>query len=138
VCIADYVSSKVSSWVGELEVLAQFAVTQPHAAFAAFSCGLTSKWLLIARTIPNVNHLFQPLENCIRRHFIPSVTARSPPGDLERNLFILPARLEGLGIPNHTCVSSSEFIASFEITKPLQSLILLMLMKLRAFKHLSS
>ena len=50
--------------------------------------------------------------------------ARSPPGNLERNLSSLPARLGGLGIPNPTCISSSEFTTSFEITKPPQSLIL--------------
>ena len=41
--VADNVSGKVSSWVSELEVLGLFAVTQPHAPFAAFSCGLISK-----------------------------------------------------------------------------------------------
>lgn len=44
--IESYVSSKVTSWVTELELLASFAVTQPH---AAFSHGVVSKWLLLLR-----------------------------------------------------------------------------------------
>ena len=120
--VVDYISSKVSSWTGQLEVLASFAVVQPHAAFAAFSCDLISKWLFVARTVPNISHLFQPLEMCVRNYFIPSVTGRSPPSDLERNLF---ARLGGLGISNPVHLSSSEFHASVKITQPLQSLILL-------------
>jgi len=44
--------------------------------------------------------------------------------DLERNLFVLPARLGGLGISNPVHLSSSEFHASVKITLPLQSLIL--------------
>ena len=60
-----YVSSKVASWVTELELLASFAVTQPH---TAFSCGVVSKWLFIARTVPDVGHLYQPLEDYVRHH----------------------------------------------------------------------
>ena len=41
--VEDYVSSKVASWITELELLASFAVTQPHAAFSAFSHGVISK-----------------------------------------------------------------------------------------------
>ena len=104
--VTEYVSSKDSSWVSELEVLALFAVTQPHAAFAAFSCSLISEWPFIVRTVPNVSHLFKPLENCIHHQFIPSVTTRSPPGDLERNLFALPARIGGLVTPVCHPVSS--------------------------------
>ena len=116
--IENYVSGKVASWVTELELLVSFAVTQPH---AAFSRGVVSKWLFIVRTVPDVGHLYQPLEDCVRHHFIPSVTG---PGDLERNLFALPARLGGLGIGNPTLLSSVEFSALNKITEPLQSLIL--------------
>ena len=116
------VSGKVSSWVDELKVLALFAITQPH---AAFSRGLISKWLFIARTVPNVSHLFQLLENCGHHHFIPSATGHgcSPPGDFERDLFALPAKMGGLGISNPIFLSSTEFPASDEIIRPLQSLI---------------
>ena len=117
--IENHVSSKVASWVTELELLASFAV---HAAFSAFSRGVVSKWLFIARTVPDVGHLYQLPEDCVRHHFIPSVTGRSSPGDLERDL---PARLGGLGIGNPTNLSSIEFSASNKITEPLQSLILL-------------
>ena len=93
--IENHISSKVASWVTELELLASFAVTQPRAAFSAFSRGVVSKWLFIAQTVPDVGHLYQPLKDCVRHHFIPSVTSRSSPGDLERDLFALPARLGG-------------------------------------------
>ena len=70
----------------ELEVLALFATTQVQASLAAFSRGLISKWLFIARTVPNVGNLFQPLENCVRHFFILSITGYLPPGDFERDL----------------------------------------------------
>ena len=59
-------------------------------AYSAFAHEIISKWLFIARTIPNVDDLFQPLEECIRHTCIPEVTGHSPPGDLERNLLALP------------------------------------------------
>ena len=61
--VEQCVSDKVNSWVTELKVLSSIAVTQPHAAFLAFMHGLISKWLFVARTIPDVEHLFQPLED---------------------------------------------------------------------------
>ena len=56
--ITQYVSCKISTWVHDLQLLSSFAVTQPHAAYSAFTHGLISKWLFIARTIPNVDDLF--------------------------------------------------------------------------------
>jgi len=46
--ISQYVSGKISTWIQELHLLSSFAVTQPHAAYSAFTHGLISKWLFIA------------------------------------------------------------------------------------------
>ena len=35
--VAGYVLKKVAEWVGEVEHLSSIAVTQPHAAYAAFT-----------------------------------------------------------------------------------------------------
>ena len=101
-----------------------FATTRPHAAYAAFTHGLISKWLFIARTIPDVENLFQPLEECIRNIFIPSVTGHLPPGDTERALLALPTQVGGMGIINPIKMCSFEFCASQKVTMPLQSLLL--------------
>ena len=84
---------------------------------------LISKWLFIARTIPDVSSYYEPLEVCVCI-FIPAVTGRSPPGDLERNLLALPARFGGLGIINPVQLSSIEYNASTRVTGPLQELLL--------------
>jgi len=87
--IADYVAKKVNLWIEELTLLVAIARSQPHSAYSAFTHGLISKWLFIARTIPDVSSYYEPLEVCVCI-FIPAVTGRSPPGDLERNLLALP------------------------------------------------
>lgn len=45
-----YVHEKDASWVQEVECLSQIAVTQSHAAYAAFTHGLTSKQMDIHST----------------------------------------------------------------------------------------
>ncbi len=71
--IEHYVSRKVDQWATELQKLSSIADTQPHAAFAALTHGLIHKWTYLARTIPDVGHLFQPLEDTIRNRLIPAL-----------------------------------------------------------------
>ena len=73
-----YVHHKVSNWVQEVERLSSIAATQPHAAYAAFTHGLTSKWTYLARTIPNLEELFKPLEDAITHNFCHLSQAKTP------------------------------------------------------------
>ena len=50
----EYVTNKVQGWTQEITRLAEIATTQPHAAYAAFTHGLSSRWSYISRTIPDV------------------------------------------------------------------------------------
>ena len=63
----EYVREEVATWVEELERLTRIAESQPHAAYAAFTHGLASKWTFLARTVTNISNLFQPLEDAIRQ-----------------------------------------------------------------------
>ena len=42
----------MSSWVGEIEKLSEIAVTQPLAAYVAFTYVFLHCWSYIARTVP--------------------------------------------------------------------------------------
>ena len=77
----------------------------------------------LCRTTPNID-LLQPLEDCIRFNFIPSLCGRDPPNNAERKLLALPARLGELGSVNPTSLSSLECQASVKVTSPLYKLIL--------------
>ena len=118
-----FVAEKVNTWSGELKLLSAIAKTQPHAAYAALTHGLSSRWAFLSRTMPNISNHLQQLEGIIRTILIPSLTARPPPSDIERDLLALPARLGGLGLwdPSRRC--DSEFAASWKITTPLVELI---------------
>eukprot|EP00731_Ephydatia_muelleri_P023453 Em0015g1036a len=120
--VTQYVKDKVDNWVNNVITLSHIAITQPHAAYSAFTHGLVHKWSYLARTVPDITRLFQPLEDVIRTKFI---TGRAPPNDLGCNLLSLPPKLGGLGIPEPTTTSDTEYTASRSVCKPLYNLILL-------------
>ena len=120
----SYVSSKITNWVTEVEKLATIASSQPHAAYAALTHGLTGKWTYLARTVPTTSELFKPLEDVIRHRLIPALTGRSAGNDAERELLSLPTRLGGLGITNPSELTNSQYMTSQQVTVPLVALII--------------
>ena len=119
-----HVQGKIHQWTREIECLATNALTQPHAAYAAFTHGLTSKWTYLTRTTPSLGHLLQPLEDVIRTELLPAITGRPPPNDSEREFLALPTRLGGIGLVNPTKLTDFEYSASIKITEPLTNAIL--------------
>ena len=63
------------------------------------------------------------LDVIVRQQFVPNLTSRPPPSDLEMNLLSLPARLGGIGVTLPSTNSSDNFKASLEVTAPLRLLI---------------
>jgi hypothetical protein len=106
-----YVKEKVQIWTQEINQLADIAISQPHAAYAGFVHGLSCRWNYLQRTIPDIGHLFQPLEDAIHQKFIPSLTGRPPCSKLTRSLLALPVRLGGLGLINPTATTNNNFQA---------------------------
>ena len=119
----EYVTNKVQGWTQEITRLAEIATTQPHAAYAAFTHGLSSRWSYISRTIPDIHDLLLPLETAIHQCLIPALTGRAPCSRQERDLLALPVRLGGLGLTNPATNSSHAFQASERLTAPLAALI---------------
>jgi len=58
--LISHVQEKVEKWSEELDNLATIAMTQPHAAHAAFTHGLSS---YLTRTTRDIGPLLQPLES---------------------------------------------------------------------------
>ncbi len=115
----EYVCGKVHAWTDEIKRLAKVATSQPHAAYAAFTHGLSSRWTYLLRTIPGIQDLLIPLENEIHQTFIPALTGRPPCSKLERDLLSLPVRLGGMGLTNPATLSPHAFYASQRLTAPL-------------------
>ena len=122
--INQFVSDKVQEWNEELHILSAIAPTQPHAAFAAFIHGFIHKFRFLCRVIPNINHLLQPLEDCIQCKLIPALTGRDSLDNLIRDLLALPKRLGGIGLVNPTTLACTEYAASCHVSGPLRNAII--------------
>ena len=119
----EYVQEKVRRWIQDVAQLAQLAEEEPQLAYAAYTKGLCHRWKYVQRTIPDISHLFAPLETEIRRSLIPALTGR-PISDSDRVRLALPLRYGGLGIQDPTDTSDTEYSASTYITEELTELIL--------------
>jgi len=83
-----------------------------------------SKWTYLTRSIKDISHFLQPLEDIIRTKFIPALTGKPAPNDDLRALLALPCRLGGLGLVNPTRTADQEYSASREVTSPIVNSIL--------------
>ena len=91
--VEEYVHSKVAGWIQEVKRLSLVALSPPHAAYAAFTHGLSSRWVYVARTTPGIGDLLIPLEEAIRNGFLTSLTGQSAFSNAERDVMALPVCL---------------------------------------------
>ena len=98
-----------------MEQLANIAEEDPQAALSAYNTGLSQRWKFVQRTIPNIEHLFEPLGHVIRNNLIQTICGRSI-SELERKFFALPYQYGGVGILNPKETSQREYDTSLQIT----------------------
>ena len=68
--LEEYDGERVDEWVNEVTKLADFAISQPQACYAAFTFGLRHRWTYFLRTLPDIAEL---LEHSINELLIPAV-----------------------------------------------------------------
>ena len=59
----ELVKAKVQKWTNDVHDLSTIAKEEPQAALSAFNIGLSQGWKLQQRTVADMSHLFQPLED---------------------------------------------------------------------------
>ena len=117
--VERFMSCRVGEWVGEIQKLSRIAAVHPQAAYSAFVHGIRGKWLYVMRTIPDISGLLQPLEDAIRLNFIPALTGRPAPSNIERDLLSLPTKLGGLGLISPVSSADIEHSSSLHLTSQL-------------------
>ena len=113
--LEEYVSEKVTNWVSEVTKLAQFALSQPQACYAAYTFGLKHRWTYFLRTLPDIQDLLEPLENAISKVLIPAITEHRS-SQLHRDILALPVCLGGLGMTNPCLEANFEQSSSVKVT----------------------
>ena len=97
--IVSFVSDKVSSWIKNVELLSEIGISQPQAAYCAFTRSLQSEWTFLQRVVLDCSQLFIGLQDVISNVFIPYITGFGVM-PVDRLLFSLPVRMGGLNINN--------------------------------------
>ena len=116
--LEEYVSEKVEDWVNQVTKLAEYAISQPQASYAAFTFGLRHRWTYFLRTLPDITGLLEPLVRAITEALKQGITVRAIT-EAERELFVLPVRMGGLGLIDPARASPKEYEASVSVTGPL-------------------
>ena len=78
--------------------LGDIAQTNAQNAHACLTKGVKHKVNFITRTTPSSSTLLETSEAIIRESIIPALTSRDKPLPIEREIFSLPLKSEGLGI----------------------------------------
>ena len=117
-----YVENKIQKWVKDVEELSVIAKTEPQVALSAYTKALCMRWCFVQRTISDISHLFEPLEDAIRDKFIPAVVGRTV-SDIERQILALPVRFGGIGVQNPVKTADIEHSNSVRITETLKNII---------------
>ena len=76
-------------------MFADFAKTQPHAAYSAFTNGILSQYTYFMRTIPGMYEFIKPIDDVIRLELLPTLLNSSVP-EVDRQLYLLLLRHGGL------------------------------------------
>ena len=129
-----YVSKKVNKWVEDDHELSSIAEDEPQAAYSCYTKAISHRWTYLQRTVPNIGHLFTPLEDAIREKLIPALIGRKI-SDLERRIFALPVRHGGIGISNPTTTAEIEYNISATITDDLTKTIIAQAKDFSNFDH---
>ena len=120
----EFIEAKISEWSKEVVRLAEFAESQPHAAYAAFTHGLVGRWTHALRLTTGVPEgALKPLEDAISHRLIPRLTDQPPPNEHIRELLALPARLGGLALV-HPATIAAQNCSSKRLCEPLIRLII--------------
>ena len=117
-----YVMKKVQKWKSDVKELSAIAKEEPQAALSSYNTGMSQRWKFLQRTVSDIGHLFQPLEDEIRNVLIPALCGRDV-SDMERRILALPYRLGGMGILNPTQTAQREFDTSKVVTANLSEII---------------
>eukprot|EP00117_Sycon_ciliatum_P033888 scpid31728/ scgid3499/ len=113
-----FLSDKVQSWPGQVNRLSNIAMSQPHAAYSAFTQALKGKWAFICRTMPTTAIAMEPLEKVIADTLIPAITGQTINSE-DRGVLSLPCRHGGLGMVSPTELSD-QYNGSRHVTQSLQ------------------
>jgi hypothetical protein len=99
--LETFLRKKVTEWDAGVTKLAHLTKAQPQNAYAALTKSLQCEWNYLQRVVPDCGPHFESLAETLSNKFIKELVSTEVSED-ERNLYALPVRQGGLGIPDPT------------------------------------
>jgi hypothetical protein len=96
----EWVSAKAEEWANGVRILAGIARKYPQTAYAGLTMSLQAEWQYVARTVPEIGVLFEPVERAIREAFLPILLGVESISADMRQLLSQGVKQAGLGIKN--------------------------------------
>ena len=93
----DFKTEKVGKWCDEIKQLADIALSQPHAAYSAYTHGMQHQFRYFLRTIKGIQEQLKPLDDTITNILIPAICGFKV-SETDGRLLSLPVKAGGLGI----------------------------------------
>ena len=122
---SGFLADKIESWRNSINLLAEVAKTQPHAAHAGYFHGLRSKWVFLQRAMASIAGSLDPLEKAVNEKLIPAIFGiDSAVSVLDRDLIALPGGFSGMGLDNPTKSAPHHYRTSRILSKQHVELIL--------------
>ena len=121
-----WIEPKVAGWVEGIKALSKVAVRYPQAAYFGFCASLQSEWQYLSRVVQGVEVHLQPVEDAIRKFFIPALLCIQPSEvtDQFRRILTHGVKMGGLNIRDPCACAARLYQSSSEASAVLvQSLI---------------
>ena len=119
----SYIKELVSKWCEELTKLSEIAMTQPQAAYAAFTSGYKYKFSYFMRTINCISYFKSPVEKIIKEKLITALFDGFPIWEEFTKLLDVPWKLGGMGVIDPTENANDKYSNSRELTSQLTNSI---------------
>ena len=114
-----YVCEKVEKWVSLINKLANVAEHNPQAAYTALVRSVQCEWQYVQRTVNGCGPWFAPVEQALTERFLPSLLKIPKVTTEQRQLYALPVKFGGLGLPDPTSTADATFATSRAATEHL-------------------
>ena len=118
-----FVSEKVEKWVALIGKLADIAVDYPQAAYTAMTRSVQCEWQYVQRTVMGCGPWFEPVEQALSVRFLPALLRLERVSPEMRQLFALPVKFGGLGLPDPTRTADDAYATSCAATAHLREAI---------------
>ena len=102
-------TQKLITWLDELNVIYKVERIELQAAYSCSVSGYKHKLTHVIRTIPNISHQLEKIDELILTKLIPVITGCIYVNLDERYLLSLPAKYGGLGLPIFPELAGTEF-----------------------------